>query len=331
MKRFQVYAIGTALLDTEYDVSDNFLFEHQIAKGQTTRLTPEKLALLNRSLDAQYQPKIHCCGGSTANSVIVVQHFGGQAFYAGAVGKDKAGSQFLHSLQKAGVSFNKEAITHQDGNTGQCIVMLTPDAERTMNVGLGVASELSFSQLDLEALAQSEYFFIESYLASNPMAVDTAIKARLIAEANGCKIAITFSDPLMVMQYKDALSDIIGKGVDLLFCNEVEAREWTSSKSLREGIIELRKRAKTLVVTLGADGAIILDKDHEIRIAPHRVKAINTNGAGDNFSGAFLYAITQGMSYEKAGELASLTSASVVAQYGPRLNGKEYQAIRMMC
>lgn len=330
MKTYQVYAIGTALLDTEYDVSDEFLVQHQIAKGQTTRLDSEGLSQLNQALNTAYAPKICCCGGSAANSVIVLQNFGGQAYYTGAVGEDAAGDQFLHSLSEAGVGYNQQ-VRHADGYTGQCVVMLTPDAERTMNVGLGVAADVSLDRLDKNALADTEYFFIESYLASNPNAVDAAIHARQITEAAGGKTAMTFSDPLMVIQYKDALADILGAGVDLLFCNEVEAREWADSKNLQDGIRELRALTKTLVVTLGADGAMILDADREIRIAPHRVKAINTNGAGDNFSGAFLYGVTHGMSFEQAGELASLTSASVVAQYGPRLRSEQYQAIRRMC
>jgi sugar/nucleoside kinase (ribokinase family) len=330
MKTYQVYAIGTALLDTEYDVSDKFLLQHQIAKGQTTRLEATHLEALNQWLNRHCSPKVCCCGGSSANSVIVLQSFGGKAFYTGAVGDDTAGKQFINSLSQAGVAYNPEII-HKEGITGQCVVMLTPDAERTMNVGLGVAANVTFDRLDKKALADCDYFFIESYLASNPEAVKAAIKARRITEAAGGKTAVTFSDPLMVIQYKNALVEILGKGVDLLFCNEVEACEWTKTKCLQDGINELRQLAKTLVVTLGADGALIVDNNREIRITPHRVKAINSNGAGDNFSGAFLYGVTQGMSFEKAGELASLTSASVVAQYGPRLCNEQYQAIRRMC
>jgi sugar/nucleoside kinase (ribokinase family) len=215
-----------------------------------------------------------------------------------------------------------------DGTTGKCLVLITPDAERSMNTFLGISETLSTEQLDAGAIAASEYLYIEGYLVTSPTGCAAAVKAREIAEAAGVKTALSFSDPGMVEFFRDGMAQIIGQRLDLIFCNEAEAMGWAGSDDLEEAIEQLKQIANSFVITLGADGALTYDGTELTEIPPHRVQAVDSNGAGDMFAGAFLYAITRGEDFPTAGRFASLTAGKIVANYGPRLPAADYRALR---
>lgn len=196
-----------------------------------------------------------------------------------------------------------------------------------MNTYLGISETVSTAELHPQAAAASEYAYLEGYLVSSETGRAAAIALREQAEANNVKTSISLSDPAMVEFFHDGLSQMIGNGVDLLFCNEGEALGFTRTDSLAAATAELKKIAKTFAITLGAEGALVFDGEKEERIAAHSVKAIDTNGAGDMFAGAFLYAITHGYSFAQAGALASRASAQVVSQFGPRLKADQHQQI----
>ncbi|MDH5766223.1 MAG: adenosine kinase, partial [Gammaproteobacteria bacterium] len=208
-----------------------------------------------------------------------------------------------------------------------CLVMVTPDAERTMNTFLGITEKFSVDELHLDAIKDSEYLYIEGYLVTSDTGRHAAIEARKIAEENGVKTALTFSDPAMVEFFKDGLGEMLGNGVDLLFCNEAEAMSWAGTDNIDQAYEALKTVAKTFAVTLGNQGAKVYDGKHMIEIPPHSVKAIDSNGAGDMFAGAFLYGITHGHSFYEAGNIASLAAARVVSQFGPRLKAQDHQDI----
>ena len=236
---------------------------------------------------------------------------------------DDNGRFYLEDLGDAGVDYHTSGEL-PGGITGKCLVLITPDAERSMNTYLGISETLSETELNHDAIAQSEYLYLEGYLVTSDSGRAAAIRAREVAEQHGVKTALSLSDPGMVAFFKDGLQEMIGEQVDLLFCNSAEALGWTGTETVETAAERLQKIARTFVITLGAEGALVYDGNALIPIPPHPVTAVDSNGAGDMFAGAFLYAITQGYSYEVAGHLASMASASVVSQYGPRLDHQHY-------
>lgn len=197
--------------------------------------------------------------------------------------------------------------------------MITPDADRTMNTFLGISSELKEQDINYEALGDSQYLYIEGYLVSSPDAHFAAIKARDFAREKGVKVATTLSDPNMVRFFKPEIEQILDGGVDLLFCNDDEALEYTGAENVEKALTILSQQAKQVVITLGKEGALSFDGEKVQTIEPFNVKALDTNGAGDMFAGAFMYGLTNGLSWADTGKLASFSSAHLVTQFGPRL------------
>jgi fructokinase len=206
--------------------------------------------------------------------------------------------------------------------------MLTPDAERTMNTYLGISSQVSDAELDEAAIAASQYVYLEGYLVSGDSSRAAAVRLRQLAEKNGVKTSLTFSDPAMVQFFKDGLNEMLGERVDLLFCNEAEATSFTDTDNVDAALEALKPRCGSAVITLGADGALVWDGEQTHRIDPVPVKAIDSNGAGDMFAGAFLYAITHGHDFAAAGKLASAAAARLVSEFGPRLPAEVHQELR---
>ncbi len=317
--KYHVYGIGNALVDKEFEVTDQFLVDNGIEKGLMTLIEQEQQVTLLNNLKEEFGLKKRAGGGSAANTIVAISQFGGKTFYACKVADDETGDFYMKDLAVAGVETKLDQIKG-DGVTGKCLVMVTDDAERTMNTYLGITSDFSENDLHIEELQNSEYLYIEGYLVTSDVSRNAAIKARQIARENGVKTAFTFSDPAMVTYFKEGITEIIGDGVDVLFCNEEEAQTFTNTENLNNAIVELSKIANKVVITLGSKGAKIITDNKQVYIEASSVKAIDTNGAGDMFAGAFMYGLTQGMSDEDAGNLASESAARIVATFGARLD-----------
>ena len=284
-----------------------------------TLIEQDQQVTLLANLEEKFGLKKQAGGGSAANTIVAISQFGGKTFYACKVADDETGDFYMKDLAIAGVETKLDQIKG-DGVTGKCIVMVTDDAERTMNTYLGITSDFAEQDLHLDELKDSEYLYIEGYLVTSDVSRNAAIKARQIAKENGVKTAFTFSDPAMVTYFKDGVSEIIGDGVDVLFCNEEEAQTYTDTDNLDDAIASLANIADKIIVTLGDKGAKVITGDKHVDIEVSAVKAIDTNGAGDMFAGAFMYGLTQGMSDRDAGLLASESAARIVATFGARLD-----------
>jgi sugar/nucleoside kinase (ribokinase family) len=316
-KKYDVFGIGNALVDIVTEVNDQFLNEHNIEKGLMTLVDEE---VQNKLTEAIHMESSNMkCGGSAANSIIAVAQFGGSSYYSCKVADDQLGDFYRKDLKANGVQSNLDHQKLEQGITGKCLVMTSDDASRTMNTFLGITSNFSRSEISEEALNDSQYLYIEGYLVTSDNGQDAMKYAKKLAEENGVKTALTFSDPSMVKYFKEPMQSVVGASVDLLFCNEEEAMLYTGKNNLQEAREDLKRDAKRFVITLGENGAMIFDGDTFIDIEPYQVNAIDTNGAGDMFAGAFLYGITNGRSFADAGKLASLASSKVVTQFGPRL------------
>ena len=325
--KYDVYAIGNALVDMEYEISDDFLEKFKIDKGLMTLVDESRQNELLDSLGGT--PRKQQCGGSAANTVIAVSQFGAKSFYSCKVASDPIGNFYFQDLQDNGVDSNLKVQKRHSGTTGKCLVLISPDAERTMNTFLGITSTISKEEVIPEAIKNSKYMYMEGYLVASPTGKEAAIEARQLAESFGVKTALTFSDVNMVKFFREGLLEMIGpKGVDLLFCNESEAFSFTQTQDIYEAREKLKAVSKTFVITRGENGAMIFDGVTFIEIEPYAVKAVDTNGAGDMYAGAFLFAITHNHSHASAGKLASLAASRVVGQFGPRLKWHETQEIR---
>ena len=327
MAKYHIYGIGNALVDKEFEVTDAFFAKAGIEKGQMTLIDQDQQEALLAQLTEEFGLKKRAGGGSAANSIFAAQYLGANTFYTCNVANDETGDFYVKDLTSAGVATNLGA-NRESGVTGKCMVMITPDAERTMNTYLGITADLNLSHINEAALKDSEYLYIEGYLVSSDSARHAAIECKKIAQANQVKTAMTFSDPAMVQFFKDGLIEMLGDGVDLLFCNEEEALGFTGAENLSAAMVALKQTAKTFAITCGAKGAVLFDGERVIEIAPNEVTAVDSNGAGDNFAGAFLYALTAGHSWEQAGNLASKISAQVVSQFGPRLDAEQYPQLK---
>jgi sugar/nucleoside kinase (ribokinase family) len=324
-KKYDVYGIGNAIVDIVTEVDLDFFTKNQVEKGVMTLVDEKRQHVLMKAIDMKKSRMTS--GGSAANTMIGVSQFGGSSFYSCLVANDDLGKFFLEDLSRSGVDTNLRFENCPDGITGKCLVMTSPDAERTMNTFLGVSSNLSPRQLDEEAIKSSSYLYLEGYLVTSHNGLEAMKEAKKIAERNNVRTTLTFSDPSMVKYFSKPMEEIVGASVDMLFCNEEEAMIYTGTGNLQDAREKLKQVAKHFAITLGANGALIYDGDTFISIEPYKVKAIDTNGAGDMFSGAFLFGITHGHSYAEAGKLASLASSRIVAQFGPRLEPAQVKKV----
>jgi sugar/nucleoside kinase (ribokinase family) len=321
MKKYDVYGIGNAIVDIVTEVDHDFFEKNNVEKGVMTLVDEKRQIELMKAIDMKRSKMSG--GGSAGNTVVAVNQFGGKSFYSCLVAHDDMGKFFLEDLKRNGVDTNLKYEDCAQGHSGRCLVMTSPDANRTMNTFLGVSSFLSPEHLDEEAIKSSAFVYLEGYLVASPKGLEAIKEAKKIAEKNKIEVALTFSDPSMVKYFPKQMEEIVGASVDLLFCNDEEALIFTGTETILEAREKLRQVAKKFVITLGANGALIFDGDTFIQIEPYKVRAIDTNGAGDMFAGAFLYAITHGHSYAEAGKLASLASSRVVSQWGPRLEPQQ--------
>ncbi len=324
---YHIYGIGNALVDKEFEVDDAFFEKAGIEKGLMTLIDEEKLHQLLDTLISEYGLKKRASGGSAANTVIGATYFGADTYYSCNVADDEPGEFYLNDIQTAGVRTNL-AWERDQGVTGRCLVMVTPDAERTMNTFLGITADLNDKHINEEAIAQSQYVYIEGYLVTGDASRAAAVKVRELARKHGVKVAFTCSDPAMAQYFRDGLLEVMGDGVDMLFCNEQEAQLLSDTNTLDDAIEALKAQSHSFAITCGSRGAITWDGEQLHQIEPNSVTAVDTNGAGDMFAGAFMYALTHGHGHAAAGRLASAASAQVVSQFGPRLEPCQHAPLK---
>ncbi|WP_295440727.1 adenosine kinase [uncultured Thiodictyon sp.] len=324
MARYHVYGIGNALVDMEYEVDPADLAVLGIDQGVMTLVDEAKQLEIMLHLGTHHHER--ASGGSAANTVIGLSQFGGSAYYSCKVADDELGHFYMRDLLEGGVDTNHHTEKEQ-GHTGRCVVLVTPDGDRTMCTFLGVSGNLSTNELVEEALRDSDWFYTEGYLVTSPAARAASILARQIAEAAGVRTAISLSDPNMVTYFKDGLLDMIGPGMDLIFANEAEAMGMAGTTDLMTAVDYLKTIGREFAITRGAKGALVWDGQGLIEIAGNKVEVVDTVGAGDMFAGAFLYGLTQGWDHQRAGDLASAASARLVTTLGPRIAREETQTV----
>lgn len=322
MATVDLFAIGNALIDQEFKVSDDFLIQQKLQKGTMQLTDGETQANLYNNLLKTQNYKGQASGGSAANTTVAFSALGGSAFYACRVGDDELGSIYLKGLNEANIQTTEKSIS--EGITGTCMVLVSEDSERTMHTYLGITAELSDAQIDFEPLKTAKWLYIEGYLSTSDTARLAVKQARKTAKEQGVKIALTLSDPAMVQYARQGLDELLDDGVDLLFCNEQEALMYTETDNIDAALAKLKPLSQSIVITLSAKGALISNKVDTFTVPGRKVVAVDTNGAGDAFAGSFLYALNAGLNEKTAAKLAVLISSQVVSQFGPRLAVNQY-------
>lgn len=320
MKKYHVYGIGNALVDLDFEVCNDTLARLSIDKGVMTLIDNDRHHYLLEELDGIKHLK--ACGGSVANTLSTLQRMGAKTFYSCKIGDDKAGDFFYDDIHAQGIDSNLGQCK-REGETGKCIVMVTPDADRTMNTFLGATSTFSTQELSEAAIQQSQYLYIEGYLVASPTACEASIVARQLAKKHNIKTAISLSDPNMVTFFRDGLLEIMDGKVDVLFSNADEAKLFTQTDSVEEASEKMKEHADTFIITLGGDGSLVYDGNTFEHVKSYKADVIDTVGAGDVFAGVFLYGITHGYNYKDAADLANFAAAKVVSKFGPRLDQDE--------
>ncbi len=327
MSHLDVYAVGQALVDEEYLVSDSFLSSLGVAKGHRTLIDFNRSRTLRKAAVAEGQLLKRMNGGSGANSITAAAQLGARCHFSCRLGDDTEGDFYIQQLVDSGVKTDGKSRV-PDGHTGVCLVMVTHDAERTMNTYIGITDDIGLDDVNFDALDSAQWLYLEGHLSISKLGHEAALACRDRARRKGRKIAVNFCDPAVARLCRDELEELLSDPCDLLFCNEEEAQIWTHHKDLEEAMNELDRLAHTWVLTRGEAGAIAYDGHSRFEIPAHKVKAINTTGAGDTFAGAFLYGLTQGCSYSTSGALASLASAVKVQHAGARLDKGQLLDVR---
>lgn len=314
--QYDVYGVGNAIVDTEVEVEDSFLTGRQLDKGIMTLVSAEAQVELLEGLADHTQHG--SAGGSAANTMTAVAHFGGRAFFTGKIGNDMHGALYRESLAEAGVKFDMAPA--ESGPTGACVILVTPDGERTMRTSLGAASTLGPDDITLDALRSSRVVYVEGYLLTTPSCAEAAERAMTAAsDAGGIQVALSLSDPGIAGAFIEEFRRVTRQYVGILFCNEHEAEIYAGGGSREERLRAVGSDAPLVFMTCGADGALVFDAGVITHVPGHSVPVVDTTGAGDVFAAGALHGLTHGLNPTDAGKLGAFASAKVVTEFGARL------------
>lgn len=317
-KRFDVCGIGNAIVDTLAQVDDSLVQELGLAKGSMSLMgTPDQAKVLAKLDHRNLQL---ASGGSAANTMVSVAQSGGTAIYFGKVAHDTNGEFYKQDMERNGVQF-PVALTPEAGlPTGTCVVLTTPDAERTMCTHLGISTTLSKSDLNLDLLSQSTACYIEGYLWDAEQPRGACIEAFEQSKRLGVKAAFTFSDSFLIHRFADDFRRVVKDYCDILFCNTDEAFAFFETQDIKECCTQVAKICDLAFITCSGEGCYVIERGQVVQVSGFPVKAIDTVGAGDAFAGGTLFGLTKGMSSAQSAKWGNYFASRVVEQIGPRLD-----------
>jgi sugar/nucleoside kinase (ribokinase family) len=311
---FDVVGIGNALVDVIAHADESFILAESLVKGSMTLIESERSSSLYRALGSAVQMS----GGSAANTMCGVASFGGRAAYIGKVSDDELGQVFGHDLRAVGVAFRPGA-PEADMPTGSCIIVVTPDAQRTMNTHLGVSSMLCPPDIDIATVAAGRVLYMEGYLFDRPEAKAAFRHASQVAHDHGRMVSLTLSDSFCVDRHRDDFRGLVSDEVDILFGNEDELLSLYEVTSFDDAITAVRADCHLAAITRGPSGSVIVTRDDLVVVKAEPVqRVLDTTGAGDLFASGFLFGFTKGFDLVECGRLGSIAAAEVISHVGPR-------------
>ena len=310
---YDILGIGNAIVDVVARAEDTFLSRHDMHKGAMNLID-------TATADAIYAampPGQESSGGSAANTCAVAANLGVRVAYIGKVADDQLGSVFRHDIKAVGVHFPTAPLS-AGAPTARCLILVTPDGQRTMNTYLGACVTLGEADVDADLVAASAVTYLEGYLFDPPEAQAAFRKAAAAAHAAGRQVALSLSDPFCVNRHRAAFLDLVANHVDILFANEAEITALYERNTFDEAAQDARKHVALAALTRGEDGSLVLRGQETIKIAAHSTKVVDTTGAGDAYAAGFLAGLTSGKSLETCGRMGSIAAAEIISHYGAR-------------
>ena len=313
-KTLQVLGIGHALVDIIAPCEEGMLAEFSLVKGTMRLTSAEEAAALYEKMG----PAVETSGGSAANTCAGIASLGGEAGFAGKVGRDQFASVFAHDIRSIGVSFH-HGVSDNGSPTGRCLILVTPDGERTMNTNLGAASEFDERDLDHGAIQSAQIVYLEGYLFDPAAARKAFFTAADFARGNSTKVAFTLSDPFCVDRHREAFRTFIRDRVDIVFANEKELLSLYPGASFEEACVAMRTECNLAAITRSEKGSVILEGGTAVEVPAVPVpRIVDATGAGDSYAAGFMFGLATGRDLEACARLGSLAASEVISHVGPR-------------
>jgi len=324
--RNDISAIGNALVDTVFKVPQKLIEELGLEIDQMTLSSSEEQAPIIRRLIESGAETVSDCGGSATNSLVAAASYGASCFHACKVTNDEDGTRYLNSLKEAGVAHKGNMAGGDSMPTGKCLILVTPDAKRTMTTSLSISSYMDDQDLDFDEIANSKIVYIEGYMVTSDENYQCVLKIlNHLKKFPEVKIALSLSDPGIVAGFKNKFEEIAAFGLSYLFGNDDEAIAFVGATNIGEALEILQSRSYTSVITLGEEGSAVVSSNEVIKTPRVNIEPIDTNGAGDMFAGSFMYALLQDHDLKSCAEFANYGAARVVETFGPRLTKDGYE------
>jgi sugar/nucleoside kinase (ribokinase family) len=311
---FDVAAVGNAIVDVLAQAGDGFLESRRLEKGAMTLVDAGQ----SDALYAAMPPGTEMSGGSAANTIAGIASLGGRAAYIGKVRDDQLGRVFAHDIRAAGVAFDTAPL--RDGpSTARCLILVTPDAQRTMQTYLGASVELTGEDIDPEVIAAAQITYLEGYLWDRPTAKAAFVRASELAHAAGRRVALTLSDPFCVERHRASFLELVERHIDVLFANEREIVALYETATFDDAVARVRGHCEVAALTRSELGSVVVagDATHVIDAAPVEA-VVDTTGAGDLYAAGFLFGLTHGRDLAACGRIASICAAEVIGHVGAR-------------
>jgi sugar/nucleoside kinase (ribokinase family) len=309
-----VIGIGNAIVDVIVRTEDAFIASHGLAKGAMILVDQAQGEKIYASLGVG----VEMSGGSAANTMAGIASFGGKGGYIGRVRDDQLGEVFRHDIRAAGVTFESKSAK-MGASTARCLVMVSPDAQRTMATFLGACAEFGPEDLDHALIASAKVAYLEGYLFDRPSAKRAFVEAAKVAHEAGAKVSLTLSDSFCVERHKPEFRALVADHIDILLANEAEILALTEAATFEEAVATARGACEIAAVTRGAKGSVVITQDGIIEIPVQPVdQLVDTTGAGDLYAAGFLYGYTQGFDLARCGAHGSLAAAEIISHIGAR-------------
>jgi fructokinase len=310
---FDILGIGNAIVDVVTRADEAFLSRHDMHKGAMMLIDTETADRLYSVMPAGTESS----GGSVANSCAVAAGLGSRVAYIGKVADDQLGKVFAHDIKAVGVHFPTAPLTG-GAPTARCLILVTPDGQRTMNTFLGACVTLTEADVDADLVASSAVTYLEGYLFDPPEAQAAFRKAAAAAHAAGRQVALSLSDAFCVNRHRDGFLDLVKNHVDILFANEAEITALYEVNSFEEAVAAVRRDVGLAALTRSEDGSVIVRGDETFAVAAVATTVVDTTGAGDAYAAGFLSGLTAGKTLDTCGRMGSIAAAEVISHYGAR-------------
>ncbi len=325
--KYDISALGNALVDTQYKVSHDFLASVGLEADSMTLATSEEQAPIINKLIEMGSESMSDCGGSATNSLVAAANYGSKCHHVCRVADDADGKKYLDSLRSAGVEHIGISSENTEMPTGKCLILVTPDAKRTMSSMLGVSAYLGASDINYEVVENSKIFYIEGYMVTSDDNFNAVISVLEHLKGKGTIKALSLSDAGIVHGFRDKFELIESYGIDMVFCNDDEAVAFSNQQNINEAEEFYKSKPYMTIITKGSEGSVVIENGVKHLAEAEKIIPVDTNGAGDMFAGSFMHAYLEGNDITECAKFSNYASSKVVETFGPRLDSNGYAEV----